>query len=251
MNHSDQDGVVDFNYDRRTTGRLNLDITPTEWLTLGVGGSLMGGKHAVCRADIWGYGLRGGPRTAADYGGIESTRNGWAYPTGPERERDWRRDLYDVSRQNANFSAQLGPGAGFLLHRMTLGIDRSDEIQTENVFFGTPTSAGGAAEAPAGGRSTKGSFVTKTFDYSASSVFNPTELLGFTTSAGFQYYTKRAWDRSLRGDEFATRAPDHGGECGPYHGERGHRREHDRGILHPGAGGLGSADLRDWSHPLR
>ena len=203
VNHSDQDGVVDFNYDRRTTGRLNLDITPAEWLTLGVGGSLMGGNTRL-PGDIWGYGLRGGPRTAADYGGIESTRNGWAYPTGPERERDWRRDLYDVSRQNANFSAQLDLGR-FFLHRMTLGIDRSDEIQTET-YFRDPDLRWGGSRGAGRREIDEREFVTKTFDYSASSVFNPTELLGFTTSAGFQYYTKRAWDRSLRGDEFATRA---------------------------------------------
>ncbi len=205
FNRSTQDGVVDFNYDDRTTGRLNLDITPADWLTLGVGGSLMRSDTRL-PGDIWGYGLRGSPRTAADFGGIDSPREGWAYPTGPDRERNQREDIYDVARENANFSAQLDLGR-FFQHRVTLGIDRSDEVNSTTYFRDN------SPERPWGSRSlgrrdvAGREFTTKTLDYGVSSVERINdERLGFTTSAGFQYYTKRAWDREMRGDEFATRA---------------------------------------------
>ena len=203
INRSNQDGVVDFNHDDRTTGRVNIDVTPADWITLGMGGSIMKGDTRL-PGDIWGYGLRGSPRTAADYGGIESTREGWAYPTGPDRERNQRKDLFDVSRQNANFSAQLDLGP-FLQHRLTLGVDRSDEVHSTTYFRdNNPARPWGSRSLGRRDVDTR-NFTTKTFDYGVSSELHPIgERLGFTTSAGFQYYTKRAWDRQMRGDEFAV-----------------------------------------------
>ncbi len=203
LNRSDQDGVVDFNYDQKTTGRLNLDITPADWVTIGFGGSIMAGLTRL-PGDIWGYGLRGGPRTAADYGGIESPLNGWAYPTGPDRERDQRENLYDVSRQMANLSAEMDLGR-FFLHRLIVGIDRSDELQTET-YFRDPNLAWGGSRGAGRREIDQREVTTRTVDYGLSQAFNATESLGFTTSAGFQYYTKHIWDRGMRADEFATRA---------------------------------------------
>ena len=203
LNRTDQDGVVDFNYDQKTTGRLNVDITPADWVTIGFGGSMMAGLTRL-PGDIWGYGLRGSPRTAADHGGIESPLNGWAYPTGPDRERYQRENLYDVARQMANFSADLDLGR-FFQHRLTVGLDRSDELQVET-FFRDPDRAFGGTNGAGRRNIDEREVLTKTIDYGLSRSLNATASLGFTTSAGFQYYTKRIWDRGLEAREFATRA---------------------------------------------
>ena len=203
LNRADQDGIVDFNFDQKTTGRLNLDITPSDRITIGVGISVMDGLTRL-PGDIWGYGLRGTARTASDYGGIVSPNNGWAYPTGPDRERDQRENLYDVSRYMANLSFQLDLG-NFGQHRLTVGQDQSNELQTET-YFNDPDLAWGGRNGQGRRDVDEREFVTKTFDYGLSQRLQATESIGATTSAGIQYYAKRIWDRGMRGNNFATRA---------------------------------------------
>ena len=203
LNRADQDGVVSFSFDQKTTGRLNLDVTPNDRITIRAGLSVMDGLTQL-PGDIWGYGLRGGPRTAADFGGIESCLNGWAFCEGPQRERDHHEDLYDVSRYMANTSIQLDLGR-FFQHRLTVGVDQSNELQVDTYLKDVDETFGGSRGA--GRRDIdEREFVSKTFDYGVSQQLQATESIGLTTSGGFQYYTKRIWDRGIIGRVFATRA---------------------------------------------
>jgi len=203
LNRADQEGVVDFNFDNKTTGRLNLDITPSDRITIGAGLSVMDGLTRL-PGDIWGYGLRGTPLTAADYGGITSPNNGWAYKTGPERERNQRENLFDVSRTMVNMNVQLDLGR-IGQHRLVVGVDRSDEVHHET-YFKDPDEAWGGTRGSGQRSIDEREFTTKTFDYGLSLPIQATESLGLTTSGGFQYYTKYIWDRGMEGQDFATRA---------------------------------------------
>ena len=202
-NHIDQEGIVDWNSDKRSTGRLSLSITPSDRLDITLNTSVMTGETKE-PGTFWGQTMRGSPRTAADHGGVENRLNGWG-SFAPDEYREFQDDRTGVERSNITLQVSFNP-VDWLQNRLTVGRDLSDEW-TWNLDLREPEPALSFFGDGLGGKSIA-EVETKliTFDYSGTATFDLTQQLGSATSIGLQYYGKEQWSRSASGDEFATAA---------------------------------------------
>ena len=202
-NHIDQEGIVDWNSDKRSTGRLSLSITPSDRLDITLNTSVMTGE-TMEPGTFWGQTMRGSPRTAADHGGVENLLNGWG-SFAPDEYRLFQDDRTGVERSNISLTVSFNP-VDWLQNRLVVGRDISDQW-TWNLDIREPNPAISFFGNGLGGKSID-EIETKliTFDYSATATFPLTQQLGSATSIGLQYYGKEAWSRSAEGDEFATAA---------------------------------------------
>ena len=202
FNRNDQDGIVSWNWDQRSTGRVNLDITPNDQLTIGLSGSMMSGDTRFV-GDLWRQTMSGSPLSAVEYGGYESKLKGWGGRT-PEGLRDGQQWLVGTERKNMSARIQYAP-TDWLTNRLTFGSDLTDETET-NTIFRESNAPQGIWGGTGRGRRTISDMQTQlaTLDYAGTAVYNPTSWLGTNTSVGFQYYKKETWFNYARGDEFAT-----------------------------------------------
>ena len=202
-NHIDQEGIVDWNFDKRSSGRLSLSITPNDRLDITLNTSVMTGEVKE-PGTFWGQAMRGSPRTAADHGGAENLLNGWGnFP--PDAYRTFQDDRTGVERSNISLTLSFNP-VDWLQNRLVVGRDISDqwswgldirEPDPAIAFFGDGLGGKSLAELET---------TLITFDYAATATFDLTEQLGSATSVGLQYYGKEEWSRNASGDEFATAA---------------------------------------------
>lgn len=204
FNRNDQDGWVDWNWDLRQTGRLNLDLTVNDRLSVAVNGSMMSGLTRLA-GDFWVQTMRGSPRTAVDFGGAESPLRGFGSRT-PEAQRDGQEWMFDTERKNASVSVQFSPWPWFQ-NRLIAGVDLTDQVETNTVFRESNAPNGLWRSTGLGSRDVLGlETQLKTFDYSGTVNYDLTPQLGTATSVGFQFYEKKTWDVRAQGDEFATEA---------------------------------------------
>ena len=202
FNRNDQNGIVDWNWDLRQTGRMNLDITANDKVSIQVSGSMMSGETRFA-AEIWRNTMAGSPITAVDYGGFENPLMGYARQT-PTEFRDGQEWLFDVERKNAALTLQFAPWPWFQ-NRLVGGVDLTDQVETNTIFR--------EANAPNGLWGTSGlgrrdydrlETQLQTLDYAGTVTYDVTDRLQTATSFGFQYYEKKTVLNTARGDEFAT-----------------------------------------------
>ncbi|MDE0394898.1 MAG: TonB-dependent receptor [Gammaproteobacteria bacterium] len=204
FNRNGQDGWIDWNWDLRQTGRMNLDLTINDRLSIAVNGSMMSGLTRLA-GDFWVQTMRGSPRTAEDYGGNFSPLRGFGTRT-PEVMRDGQHWMFDTERKNASVNVQFAPWPWFQ-NRLVAGIDLTDQIENNTIFRESNAPRGLWRTAGLGVRDVN-SLETqlKTLDYSGTVSYDLTPEIGTATSFGFQFYEKKLWDVRAQGDEFATEA---------------------------------------------
>ena len=217
FNRNDQDGWIRWNWDKSSTGRLNLDLTVNDRFSVGVNASMMSGETRLPGA-LWSQTMRGSPETALDFGGILHELRGFGNRTPEIYEFD-ERHLFNTERKNVSVQANWAP-VPWLQTRLIWGVDLTDQIENKTVFreVGFAAIPGISAEvfaAPDGLQGSRGlgsrevnSLETQltTLDYSGTVSYDLTNRIGTATSFGFQYYKKNVWDIQASGEEFATSA---------------------------------------------
>ena len=181
-------GIVDWNWDKRGSGRLNLDVVPSEKVSARFGLGYVGRTTRLAQANfdsdpmsnlIWPQ-----PRT------LEQPLQGWF--SAPPSEWSKFESRADNDRITANFELRHNPVQWFT-HRFTGGVDLN---QMENSSL-WPRQADGAThfwgQNGLGHKTVQretSRFVT--VDYAASARYTPfsSRDVGFNTSVGFQYYTR-------------------------------------------------------------
>src|SRR5690606_31643152 len=99
-NHAYQEGIVDWNWDERSSGRMSLSMTPSNALSISANASYM---TAATRepGSIWGDILWGRPNTYEGATGIPTEQNpqnelrGWRV-NPPEFWRDRQEDITEA-----------------------------------------------------------------------------------------------------------------------------------------------------------
>ncbi len=202
FNRNDQNGWVRWNWDTSQTGRLNLDLTVDDRLSIGINSSLMSGLTRLA-GDFWVQTMRGSPEDAGDFGGIDTRLRGFGSRT-PEGISDFRTWMFDTERKNASVRVQYAPVPWFQ-NRLVYGVDLTDQV--ENItLLREPDAPNGEWRNRGLGERDVFSLETQlqTLDYAGTVSYNATDQLGTATSFGFQYYKKRVWDVRSEGEEFAT-----------------------------------------------
>jgi TonB-linked SusC/RagA family outer membrane protein len=200
-NRNAQDGFVRWNWEKNQTGRLNLDLTVNDKLTIGLNSSVMSGLTRLA-GDFWVQTMRGGPRDAVDYGGQDGRLRGFGSrtPKGHKQQR-W---MFDTRRQNVSVNVQYAP-APWLQTRLIFGNDHTDQVENITLLREVDAPKGEWRSAGLGVRDVHDVQTTlETLDYSGTVSYAPTGRLGTSTSFGFQYYKKVRWNFSAEGNEFAT-----------------------------------------------
>jgi TonB-dependent SusC/RagA subfamily outer membrane receptor len=201
--HQYREGIVSWNWERSTSGRLNLGLTPRENLKIDFGLSIMGGSTRD-DGSIFSNVYASSPLSAADYGGRTDVRRGFQ-TRPPEGIRDGRDDIRDVGRYVGTFTANFAPWPWFQ-HRLTAGIDITNEKRT--VF--TPKDEVNQWFAVASRQGQKSLDLRETrlstLDYAATvSARLLEDNLGSASSMGLQY--SRRWWQELNSTGINFAAP--------------------------------------------
>ena len=204
VNRSDLEGFVDWNWDERTAGRVNLSVTPSEQVNIDLNMSVTTGetRHP---GNIWAEFIRGRVITAVDFGGLEHFRRG--YGSRPLEEwRDGREDLTNIDRVTWSGTVRYDP-RDWLSNRLVLGSDYSSQIQRVTTFRQDDAPRGTFGSAGRGRKTINGIETRNvTFDYAGTVTLGLTDNVGSASSFGVQYYKREVVTDFRRGDEFATRA---------------------------------------------
>ncbi len=204
FNHSDTEGFVDWNWDKRSSGRMNLSSNLAENLSADLNASYMLGTTRHPGA-IWSEFIRGTVLTAADFGGREDHRRGFGR-RGLEHFREGLEDLNDVERSNWSLQLSYQP-LDWLQTRTVFGHESSQETRSVTVFR--------EAGAPAGPWGNQGmgrknvdirSGVDRSLDLAATASFRLTDALGSEVSSGLQFNTKSRRTIGASGEDFVDRA---------------------------------------------
>ncbi|MQA91694.1 MAG: SusC/RagA family TonB-linked outer membrane protein [Gemmatimonas sp.] len=202
VNHSYREGIVDWNWDEKTTGRLNLGITLNSFASVDLNGSFVDGAN---RSDggLWADLIWGNPVKSIDSGGLEDPRRGWQAQT-PEVMRDFREDVADVDRRIASLELNFAPRNWFN-HRLVGGIDVAHATRT--VFTQKDLEYKWYGNSSVTGRKSLDLDETRltTFDYSGTADFRLLHgRLGAAVSLGLQYYNRWLRLADLDGEGLAT-----------------------------------------------
>jgi len=204
FNHSDTEGFVDWNWDRRSSGRMNLSSNLTDKLSADLNASYLLGSTRHPGA-IWSEFIRGTVLTAADFGGREDHRRGFGR-RGLEHFRDGFEDLNDVERSNWSLQLSYQPVA-WLQTRSVFGHESSQETRSVTIFR--------EENAPAGAWGAQGSGrknvdiltgVHRSLDLAATANLRLTDALASAVSAGLQFNTKSRRSIGASGRDFVDRA---------------------------------------------
>ena len=193
----DETGVVDWNWDKRASGRANLDIVPTDEISIRTSMGYTEGRRRLAQGALaidpfsnlyWATPAR-----------IDRSRGFFWAP--PEEQRKVE-DLADIDRFTGSLEISHTPFDWFV-HRLVGGVDSNQETYSR-LYPRMPEGAGHFF----GGLGLGNKSVTRaqrrfiTFDYAASATVGLTDELQGVTSAGFQYYRARDLTIGATGSEF-------------------------------------------------
>ena len=200
INRQDQTGTVNYNFDKRTTGRLNLGFTASEVLDadLNMSFSERVTQHDddLYRALTWGN-----PISNSAFGGIDTPNLG--YSGEPvDAKRMWYEEGNSIDRRTASLTLNYNP-TDWLSHRLVTGADvthdRSTVLYKKNALYNG--SSGRDGRKISGRRETR----LVSFDYSTSANFRLMgDRLGGVSSLGLQYYKTTDDFAQAEGRGFAT-----------------------------------------------
>jgi TonB-linked SusC/RagA family outer membrane protein len=191
------EGVTYNSWANKYNGRLNIRAQPTEELTLSANAGV-----GLTRIRLGGdYPYEAAVRSTVPEGPDDPTRGYYRAP--PEAWVEQADDRNQANRMTAGMTVAHTPFEWFT-HRMTFGLDLTDQLEDNLSPFLSPQSAQFfSTSAALGGRSqNRESVIYTTFDYAASATRDLTSSFRSTTSGGFQVYTKRIEDVTASGDRF-------------------------------------------------
>ena len=193
-----ENGVTDNSWARKYNGRINVKAQPNDELQITANAGI-GLTRLRLPSDY--------PYEEAVYAdptrlGTDDARRGYRRAT-PESRIEKDLDLHSANRMTAGLTAIHDPFEWFT-HRLTFGLDLTDQLESLLDNFLSPESAQfyGSATALGGRYQNRESVIYTTFDYAASGMHDFTDELSSTTSAGFQVYTKSIRDVTADGDRF-------------------------------------------------
>ena len=186
-NRHDETGVISWNWDKRTNVQANLDVRPSETVSIKTSMGYTEGERRLAQSGL----------TTDPFGNLY-----WSTPANLNTTRGWRQappeefekveDKAGIDRFTGSFELQHTPTTWFV-HRLVTGVDANQELFTRlfprmpegNAHFFGALGLGDKAVTRVQNR-----FVT--FDYAASATFDFASELRGVTSAGFQYYRTRS-----------------------------------------------------------
>ena len=195
---SSDEGVTRNSWAKKYNGRVNLRAQPTEELTLSANAGIALTRLRLPNDFPYEEAVYADPTRL----GANDARRGYRRATPESRvEKDF--DLHEANRMTAGFTAQHTPYEWFT-HRLTFGLDVTDQEESLLDNFLSPTSAQFySTNAALGGRDVnRQSSVFSTFDYAATGTRDVSDNLRSTTSVGFQVYTKSIEDVNAVGERF-------------------------------------------------
>jgi TonB-dependent SusC/RagA subfamily outer membrane receptor len=186
-NRHDETGVISWNWDKRTNVQANLDVRPSETVSIKTSMGYTEGERRLAQSGL----------TTDPFGNLY-----WSTPANLNTTRGWRQappeeyekveDKAGIDRFTGSFEIQHIPTTWFV-HRLVTGVDANQELFTRlfprmpegNAHFFGALGLGDKEVIRVQNR-----FVT--FDYGASATFDLADELRSVTSAGFQYYRTRS-----------------------------------------------------------
>ncbi|MQA92271.1 MAG: TonB-dependent receptor plug domain-containing protein [Gemmatimonas sp.] len=199
-NHNDQDGIVDWNWNTRSSGRISLSVLPTPALSIALNTSYAQSETAPV-SNFWGSNFAWGGRPATALIDDHPDRG---FSAAPELfQGDVRSNLVETNRSTWSAELRHQP-AGWITHRLVGGLDLFRQKGTSLVYR-NPLIEDRVTAAREGSKSVQTiEAPTITIDFSGTMNFSPTESLGSATSYGLQYYRKQDYITSASGTSFAT-----------------------------------------------
>lgn len=186
-NRHDETGVISWNWDKRTNVQANLDVRPTETVSIKTSMGYTEGERRLAQSGL----------TTDPFGNLY-----WSTPANLNTTRGWRQappeefekveDKAGIDRFTGSFEIQHTPTTWFV-HRLVTGVDANQELFTRlyprmpegNAHFFGALGLGDKSVSRVQNR-----FIT--FDYGASATLDLSDELRGVTSAGFQYYRTRS-----------------------------------------------------------
>lgn len=186
-NRHDETGVISWNWDKRTNVQANLDVRPSETVSIKTSTGYTEGERRLAQSGL----------TTDPFGNLY-----WSTPANLNTTRGWRQappeeyekveDKAGIDRFTGSFEIRHTPTTWFV-HRLVTGVDANQELFTRlfprmpegNAHFFGALGLGDKSVTRVQNR-----FVT--FDYGASATLDLSNELRGVTSAGFQYYRTRS-----------------------------------------------------------
>lgn len=202
LSRTDQDGVVDWNWDTRNSVRASIQVTATESLSFTLNGAYVFGERAPPQS-FWGGNFAWGGRLNT----IFNDHHDRGFQTPPEVwTRDRRQELFTNKRSTWSLEVQHQANE-WLTHRLVFGLDQVHERFTElDIRQGTAHHFG--RDARLGQKDVRlYELPVSTMDFSGSATFRFMEgLLGSVSSYGIQYYHTESLHTRATGENFAVKA---------------------------------------------
>ena len=201
MSRSDQEGIVSWNWDTRTTARMNLDVVASEKLSFSFSGGYSQGERSPPQ-QFWAQTFAWGGRESSVFDLTEDSFHGFYNPP-IQYETGLRSELHSNKRSTWSLRTDLEL-TDWLSHRLTVGTDQIQEKYEE------VTAKVGDDARFWGAQGRLGEKVTSiwdlpvwTVDLSGTASFRLNDgLLGTATSYGLQYYTTSEHFIDAEGDNF-------------------------------------------------
>ena len=199
VSHSDDVGVVDWNWSKRLALRANFEALLSEQVTVSVNTGYIQGETRLAQGGInqdpFSNLIWSNPRTLLDTSG----RRGWR--AAPPEEWSEYEDRADNDRMTVSAELRYQP-VDWSTHRLIVGVDNNAEFNHETL----PRQPEGASHfygsAALGEKGVdRGTRRFTSLDYAGSATFNWREYT-FTPSIGMQYNNSRSQFISADGAEF-------------------------------------------------
>src|SRR5690606_28500378 len=202
-NNSYTEGIVDWNWDKRSSGRASISLLPSQSVSSTINFSYTRGSSRA-PGSIWGGLLWGRPNTYEGATGIPNPQRGWQ-STPPDFWKYDQEDITAVDRTTFGLELRHQP-VSWLTNRIMVGMDLTDQVRSVLNYRDPDGLFGGVASRE--GRKTVDAIDTRitTVDYSGTLSVGLTDMLTSATSWGLQYYNKQVAGQYSRGDNLATRS---------------------------------------------
>lgn len=204
---SDEEGVTNDSWMQQLNTRANIDWTPNDRLSVQFGlGIVWSNSRSNQSNQPWSLGITfacPAPTCEPGSGGAAlddptGVRGYFAYT--PQAIVDYVHGGEQINRQIATTTINYRP-RDWLNSRLTVGADWVD-INNHELYTPLPDDVSGHF-VPGGRKSVRfAEEVNYSVDYSATGVFDVTQDIGLSTSAGFQLYERAAGVVDARGDNF-------------------------------------------------
>lgn len=201
------EGIEPTNDQRRFTGNLNLSLTPNDkWdlqTTLAIVKSKLNQAFEAGAGGIWFSTIFGDPAlTEPRPDGSPHPNRGFLFGP-PEYQWGFRQPNQSINRFTASMTWNSRP-TQWLSHRMTAGLDQTDEgsevlnrfLKPEWVQFNPGVAALGFKF------NQRRTIAYTTLDYNANAAFQLTDVIGSTSTVGAQFFRKKRELVSATGEQF-------------------------------------------------